>query len=214
MNSINKFIKDLAETKVNQNTFNQYSYKWKENEIRRNNLKLYLESMKKIKPKIILIAEAPGYRDSRLTGVPFTSEYLLMNNMPGLNLFGEKNGYRVVKKEGRLLKEATATMIWQTLIKYELEALAWNAYPFHPHRPGNARSNRTPLKGELLQGERFLIELLAMYKIERIIAVGNKAAESLNRLGISYQKVRHPAQGGKREFVEGMKRIKEKMDKK
>jgi hypothetical protein len=48
-----------------------------------------------------------------------------------------------------------------------------------------------------------------MFNIEKVIAMGNKAEESLNKLGISCEKVRHPAQGGKNEFVEGIRLIKE-----
>ena len=41
--------------------------------------------------------------------------------------------------------------------------------------------------------------------------MGNKAAESLNRLGIQYEKVRHPAQGGRNGFIRGMAELKEKL---
>jgi len=40
--------------------------------------------------------------------------------------------------------------------------------------------------------------------------MGNKAEETFNKLGISCEKVRHPKQGGKNEFVEGIRMIKEK----
>lgn len=48
-----------------------------------------------------------------------------------------------------------------------------------------------------------------MFSIEKVIAMGNKAEESLNKLGIGCEKVRHPAQGGKNEFVDGIRSIKE-----
>jgi hypothetical protein len=41
--------------------------------------------------------------------------------------------------------------------------------------------------------------------------MGNKAAESLNKLGIPHEKVRHPAQGGKSDFVRGMIALKDKL---
>lgn len=50
-----------------------------------------------------------------------------------------------------------------------------------------------------------------MFQIELIVAVGNKAEESLLKLGVEHEKVRHPAQGGKNEFVQGIKRIKKEM---
>jgi uracil-DNA glycosylase len=203
------FVEELAETKVTENVYNQYSYESDENEVRRKNLLIYLENMYKLKPEVILVGEAPGYRGCRLTGVPFTSEYLLMNNMKGMNLFGKGAGYRLVAEKEKLLKEATATIIWETLIKYDIISLAWNAFPFHPHKPGNGESNRAPLKGELLIGEKPLLKIIEAFKIKKVVAVGRKAEESLGKLNINCSKVRHPAQGGKNEFVEGIRRIKD-----
>ncbi len=202
------FVEELANTKVTPNVYNQYSYEYHENSIRRDNLLIYLKQMYKLKPKILLVGEAPGYRGCRLTGVPFTSEHLLMNNIEGLELFGEINGYRLAMEKNKLLKEATATMIWSTLIRYNIMALSWNAFPFHPHKEGNGKSNRTPLIKELLIGQKPLLQMIEMFDINMVVAVGNKAEENLTKLGISCQKVRHPAQGGKNEFVEGIKSLR------
>ena len=204
-----EFVEELATTEVTQNVYNQYSYENPENSIRRDNLLIYLEQMSKLKPKMILVGEAPGYRGCRLTGVPFTSDYLLMKNIKGLDLFGEDKGYKLATKGDRLFKEATATIIWDTLVKYEFMILSWNAFPFHPYKQGNLESNRTPLKKELLIGEKPLLKMIEMFNIEKVIAVGNKAEESLNKLGFNCNKVRHPAQGGKNDFVEGIRLLKE-----
>jgi uracil-DNA glycosylase len=206
---IREFVEELATTEVTQNVYNQYSYESPENAIRRDNLLIYLEQMSKLKPKMILVGEAPGYRGCRLTGVPFTSDNLLMKNIEGLNLFGEDKGYKLAIKGDKLLKEATATIIWNTLVHFDLMILSWNAFPFHPYKQGNLESNRTPLKKELLIGEKPLLRLIEMFNIEKVIAVGNKAEESLNKLGFNCEKVRHPAQGGKNEFVDGIRLLKE-----
>ena len=202
------FVEELATMEVTPNVYNQYSYECHENSVRRDNLLIYLKQMYKLKPKIILVGEAPGYRGCRLTGVPFTSEHLLMNNIEGLELFGKEKGYRLALKKDNLLKEATATIIWSTLVKYNIMVLSWNAFPFHPYKQDNGESNRTPLKKELLIGEKPLLKIIEMFNIEKVIAMGNKAEESLNKLSISCEKVRHPAQGGKNEFVEGIRLIK------
>jgi uracil-DNA glycosylase len=212
MIKLENFVEELAAAGVMSNVYNQYSYEFEENTIRRKNLLVYLSQMYKIKPKVILVGEAPGYRGCRLTGVPFTSDYLLMNNMEGLSLFGREAGYSLTQEKDKLLKEATATIIWETLIKYDLMALAWNAFPFHPHKKENGESNRTPLKSELLIGERFLVKMIEMFEIKKVVAVGNKAEESLKKLNICADKVRHPAQGGKAQFVEGIRKIKEQLD--
>ncbi len=199
------FIEELAHTEVPPDVCNQYSYIRPENAVRRENLFIYLKQMYELKPDIMLVGEAPGYRGCRLTGVPFTSEYLLLNSMEGLDLFGQDKGYRLASRHDRLIKEATATIIWQTLAKSSKTALSWNAFPFHPHKKGNEDSNRPPTKKELLIGEKPLMQMIEMYQVKKVIAVGNKAEESLKKLGIAYEKVRHPAQGGKNEFVNGMK---------
>ena len=202
------FIDVLARTKVPDNVYNQFSYANKENAIRRENLLIYLKQMYRLNPKLILVAEAPGYRGNRITGVPFTSEHLLMNNISGLDLFGKDKGYRLPVEKDKLLKEATATIIWKTLLEYDIFALGWNAFPFHPHKKDNPQSNRTPNRHELLLGENFLLKMIKMFNVETIVAVGNKSKESLDKLGIDSTKVRHPAQGGKNEFVKGLSAFK------
>lgn len=203
------FIGDLATIEPLPNVHNQYDYSNEENAIRRENLFIYLKQMQILKPRIMLVAEAPGYRGSRLTGVPFTSEHLLMNNMNGTHIFGKEAGFRLAASSNdKLLKEATATIIRETLVKHEILALAWNAFPYHPYKPGIENSNRTPLKNELIIGEQFLLKLIELYEIEHIVAVGRKAEQSLKKLNIPAHVVRHPAQGGKNEFVQGIIRIK------
>ena len=211
IDEIDRFIQKLATINVPPNVYNQYSDDHPESSVRRKNLGLYLQQMANVKPKIMLVGEAPGYRGSRLTGVPFTSEYLLMHNKEGLTLFGEENGYELPIEKEKLLKEATATIIWETMLKEELVFLSWNPFPFHPHRINEEKSNRMPTKKELMIGEVFLLDLVRLYQIEEIITMGNKAYESLTKLGIKCQKVRHPAQGGKKEFVAGVKQIKENL---
>jgi uracil-DNA glycosylase len=205
---IKSFVEELAMTEVTPNVYNQYSYSSEENAVRRENLTIYLKHMYKLKPRIILVGEAPGYKGCRLTGVPFSSEYLLMNGIEGLDIFGKKAGYKLACDKGKLPKEATATIIWETLSKYDIFALAWNAFPFHPHKEGLGESNRTPLNKELLIGEKPLLQMLEMFNIKQVVAVGNKAEQTLKKLNINAHKVRHPAQGGKNEFVEGIRQVK------
>ena len=211
MKKLKNFVEELASMEVTPNVYNQYSYASEENAVRRNNLLIYLKQMYKLKPEIIFVGEAPGYRGCRLTGVPFTSEHLLMNNVMGLNFFGKESGYRLISENDRLIKEATATIIWETFTKYKFLPLAWNAFPFHPHKEGIEKSNRTPLKLELITGEKPLMELIEIFDIKKVVAVGRKSEQTLNKLDINAYKVRHPAQGGKNEFVEGIRMLKDKL---
>jgi uracil-DNA glycosylase len=91
--------------------------------------------------------------------------------------------------------------MWRTLQSLAVLPLLWNAFPFHPHRTGQPLSNRRPARRELDIGAVYLIQLLGIFKPERVVAVGNCAAESLARLGIFHYKVRHPSHGGKQAFM-------------
>lgn len=163
--------------------------------------------MKEVQPRVLLVAEAPGYRGMRLTGVPFTSPDLVRTGLDRFDLFGEHRGYRSPAEYPHIKKEQSGTIVWGTLSANGALPLIWNAFPFHPHLPGKPLSNRTPTAKELEIGLAFLQEMIALFGIEEVVAIGNKAYDSLTRLGFSCQKVRHPAQSGKNQFVEGICRI-------
>jgi len=102
-------------------------------------------------------------------------------------------------------------MVWECLGKYESKPLIWNIFPFHPHKKGNYKSNRTPNRDELDFGKEFLFDLLKIFSIQRIAAVGNKAQSGLKGSNLSYQNIRHPSMGGKAEFNIGIDRIMNKL---
>jgi len=201
----NQFVEALARVKLPSNAFNQYSYQVILNSIRRHNLLLYLQQMANLNPQILLVGEAPGYRGCRLTGVPFTSEFILLNGLEKLSLFGQSRGYQKTDESKQLSREASASIFWEVLEKTQPVPLIWNAFPFHPFQAGNERSNRQPKGAELLIGQEFLQNLIELFNIELIVAVGNTAASSLKTMGIACQKVRHPSHGGKTQFTIGIR---------
>ncbi|MDX1994578.1 MAG: uracil-DNA glycosylase [bacterium] len=176
---------------------------------RRANLALYLRQMQARNPSLLLVGEAPSYRGARITGVPFAGRTMLLDGIPGVPLFGREKGYTLPEEDqGRTLnREATATILWNVIAALDPLPLLWNSYPFHPHLPGNPFSNRKPRMGELAIGKRFLQDMLAMFEIRQIVAIGNTAYDALCSLEIACEKVRHPSQGGKRDFVAGLERI-------
>lgn len=204
--AIDTFVAQLAAAALLPHVTNHYArvegdYVTSEaNRARRANLRLYLRQMAAQRPSFLLIGEAPGYRGCRVTGVPFTNKHLLLGEWS--NCFLRKDGFRIIEEGIELSpREATAAIMWQTLQNLGFFPLLWNAFPFHPHRPEEPLSNRRPTRRELDIGGAYLQALIKIFEPERVVAVGNCAAESLARLGIAHTKVRHPSHGGKRVFI-------------
>jgi uracil-DNA glycosylase len=204
---IDQLILELAAESFGEDVFNEYAEGDSNNALRRANLRRYLVDMAERKPKTVLVMEAPGYRGCRLTGVPVTSRKILQTGIPQLQVFGE--AYHLPDDSGfeDILGEQSATIVWETLASLDTVPLIWNSFPFHPRQAGSPRSNRAPRSSEKELGRKYLQRILEAYQPETYIAVGNVAAEALQTLGISYQKVRHPAQGGKNDFVAGLKAL-------
>jgi hypothetical protein len=125
----------------------------------------------------------------------------------GSRILGADRGYRKATPGPRLSTEASATMVWSTIRTMRPLPMLWNAFPFHPFHAGEPDSNRVPSSAELLAGAPFIERLMRLFPIERVVAIGNQASLSLTRLEIEHTKVRHPSQGGKNLFVEGMARL-------
>jgi uracil-DNA glycosylase len=209
-----RFLDALSRTEVSDRACNQFSRLSGDvqmNAVRRRNLRLYLEDLDAIGPRTLLIGEAPSYRGGRLTGIAFVSESLMLDGVEhsrGRTL-GEERGFRKATASPKPSTEASATMVWGTIRSLDPLPLLWNALPFHPFHAGNSQSNRMPTPAELAIGARFIEMLLRLFDIDVVVAVGNQADASLDRLGIAHEKVRHPSQGGKQKFVAGMARLQQ-----
>jgi len=121
-----------------------------------------------------VVAEAPGYRGTRVSGIPLTSERQLTGDGPA---------------------EATATIVHRVLddLGCAGDVLLWNAVPTHP---GDERSNRRPTRGEIEAGLPFARELA---RGRRLVAVGRVAHAAF---GGPY--IRHPSHGGAAAFRRGL----------
>lgn len=207
MSAIATFIQRLAQTETPPAVHNQYAGESRAARIRRANLGRYLEQMAARRPRLLLVGEAAGHRGCRLTGVPFTSEAILLRGVPTHNLFGRDNGYAQTGERQGVTGEQTATIVWELLAGLRPLPLLWNALPFHPFRPDRPWSNRTPRVGELALGRPFLPFLLDQFPVETVVAAGNKAAFALSRWDVPAHKIRHPSHGGKAEFTEGLQTL-------
>src|SRR6187200_1998547 len=85
-------------------------------------------------PRWLLLGEAAGYQGAHVSGIPFTSERLLLEGkIPRIDIGGRRLSTRA-----RPWSEPSATTVWGTLHALDRAdaTLLWNAYPWHPHRPG------------------------------------------------------------------------------
>lgn len=213
MPPFDSFLHALADAQVSDRATNQFSRTVGDlhgNAVRRRNLRLYLNELAAIGPRMLLIGEAVSYRGGRLTGIAFVSETVMLGGVGTRSgrVLGADRGYRKATPGPKLSTEASATMVWGTVAQIEPLPLLWNAFPFHPFHPGEPDSNRVPSAAELLLGEQFIQRLLRLFPaIEQIVAIGNQASLSLTRMNVPHEKVRHPSQGGKNLFVAGMARL-------
>jgi hypothetical protein len=209
---LDSFLRDLASVEVSHRACNQFSRTTgdlRENAIRRRNLRVYLTEMMAIRPRLLLIGEAVSYRGGRLTGIAFVSESVMLGGVETRSghILGADRGYRKATSGPRLSTEASATMVWGTIREMHPLPLLWNAFPFHPFHEGQPDTNRAPTPAELAIGAPFIARLMRLFAFERVVAIGNSASASLTKMEIAHDKVRHPSQGGKNLFVEGMARL-------
>lgn len=196
---IKKLIDDLARHPLTPNVNNPWDYSRRENEIRRKNLLGYFQKMYELKPKILLVGEAPGYRGCGRVGMPFSSEKLVLSHP----FFADRDTFNVENKETPLA-EASASIVWKTFDTLDFYPLMWATYPYHPHKPGNVFSNRAPKPDEIEIGRQFITRLVDIYGIQKVIAVGRVAEGTLKELNIQAFAVRHPSHGGATLFAQGL----------
>lgn len=156
--------------------------------IRLANLARYLSERRNA--PIALIGEAAGYRGCRFTGIPFAAEAQLLE--------WRNPGYRTTSSRG-CYDERSARCVWR-IVGARDDVVCWNAFPWHPHKPGRPLSNRPPSTAELHIGSLVLKRFLEWKQPERVIAVGRTAERALRMLGMTTTYVRHPSHGGRRRF--------------
>jgi hypothetical protein len=179
-------------------------------EIRRQQLLSYLQERIGV-ADTLLCAEAIGYQGGHFSGIPMTSERLLLGGLQHKNLhsgmvFQNLVPQRTSREDLKPLgfTEPTATIVWGFLAEHGVDSrrvVLWNAFPWHPYHPDRGMlSNRTPNEIELAAGHQILKQLLELGQFKQIIAVGEKSSLQLHELGIAAKKVRHPANGGAGKF--------------
>lgn len=198
---LKRFVEKLARTELSLSACNQYSYEDPHNEYRRNNLLRYLKALRAKNPKVLLVGEAPGYRGTRRTGVPFSSERLIMD---GGILSGHELGFELPPTTEKPIAEMSAGVVWRTLHAHQFYPLIWASFPFHPHFEGKPDTNRAPSKEELKIGAEFLKEIMMLFPGTEVVAIGRVAEKTLKDLGFDPHHIRHPSHGGATMFAKGI----------
>ena len=207
--------------------------------LRRKQLHAYLQ--KRLgKAQLAVIGEALGYRGGHFSGIPMTSERILLGKHPRTvaalcerrNLCGRvgDGGHRQPlqiisgirpRRTSRPEKcpdgfsEPTATIVWGTLLKLGVrpdEFVLWNAFPWHSFDPHRGMlSNRMPNEPERAAGLPVLNAFLKLFPCEQVVALGKIAAAQLEQLRVNAYCVRHPASGGARLFRQQIAKVVNKL---
>lgn len=202
-----KFVALLSEMRF-RHVFNPYSdicpeFDFPDANLRRQkNLIAILECVLDSKTKTLWVARDLGYRGGRRTGLALTDEA----HLDKLNhLF---NGVSVEKVTvGPIVKERTASVIWNMMEAVGEPVLMWNVFPFHPHEPGKPFSNRSHTRMERDLSRPIFDALLKMISPEQLVSIGQDAKKMLGEVDVPVSAVRHPSYGGQREFESGIREI-------
>jgi len=202
--------------------------------IRRKHLTIYFRE-RLGKARLAIVGEALGYRGGHFSGIPMTSERMLLGKKPEIAAALSQRRTRQVPGDGgrRLplqilsgikprrtskpsvcpdgFSEPTATIVWGALLKIGVlpdAFVLWNAFPWHSFDPHRGRlSNRMPNKSEQFSGRTVLKSFFELFACEQIVALGKIAAAQLDQLGLNAHCVRHPASGGAKLFRQQIARI-------
>jgi len=178
--------------------------------IRRKHLTVYFRE-RLGKARLAIIGEALGYRGGHFSGIPMTSERMLLGNQPVIvaGIKPRRTSRPSVCPNG--FSEPTATIVWGALLRLGLKPdqfVLWNAFPWHSFDPRRGPlSNRMPNKSEQLSGRPALKAFLELFACEQIVALGKIAAAQLKQLGVNAHCVRHPASGGAKLFRQQIAKI-------
>ena len=201
------FVADLARMRF-ENVFNPYSDTC---EIcdgpdapakRRRNLESVLSAAVAGGVDALWVGLELGHGGGRRTGLPRTDDRRLQTH-------GTRFGLADLEPPtiaGRSV-ELTASAVWEALESVPGRVLLWNVFPLHPHKPGTSLSNRRHHPAEREAGIAILKRLKEQLSDAPIIAVGRHAEAALRRAGYPHDAVRHPAYGGKPDFLAGVAQL-------
>jgi hypothetical protein len=179
--------------------------------LRRGNLLRYLDLMAAIGPRVLLLAEAPGYRGMTVSGIPFTSARELAARPGLITGLPEGDGFAVPEHPDAAW-ESSSGIVWRALSTWRGPLpLLGGVYPNHPFVRGDRLTNRAPRPAEVRAGAPVALALAEAFDIEVVAAVGRKAQGAMAAAGVDAPALRHPAQGGASIFTRQVHELNERM---
>ncbi len=179
-------------------------------QIRRDQLTRYL--LARENATHLLVGEASGWQGCRFSGIPFTSERMVIGRHETLQqevVFGNApGGERTSTQDWQNgaqrrfgMAEASATILWKAVLEHlcAFDFVLWNVVPWHPHQADAPRSNRSGAHSltcdELYRGGLHLQETLQLFPNAVVVAVGEMARVAVSLLRQGAACVRHPSHG-------------------
>lgn len=190
--------------------------------IRSNQLTQYLsERINSV--RILNVGEALGFNGGKFTGIPMMSERILLGHhreIPSecvLSSTAVRTSNEAAAPKPSIqaygYTEQTATIVWKVIQAQSQQIVNWNAFPFHPYTAEGRLTNRPASRftdAERAIGASILRALLNLISSNNVtvVAIGNQARDTLTDIGIPpHFCVRHPANGGARDFTTGMREV-------
>lgn len=170
---------------------------------RARTLSAILEQAEQSGVDAIWIGRDLGYKGGRRTGLALTDDVWASDHAARWKIGLERPTI------GAFVAERTAKVIWDLLGRIDGPIFLWNAFPLHPHEPATPFSNRQHNSAERRAGEEILDELVRRLRPRRLIAIGNDAAKSTERVrgAEEIRTVRHPSYGGQTDFIRQISNI-------
>lgn len=174
-------------------------------QVRTHNLKTYLRNLLDAGADVILCGEAPSFAGCRFSGIAFSDEVRVSEQrfpFQGCQLLPA-----AASLQRPLMKERSASVVWDALGRAPVLPVLWNSIQLHPHPPGVALKNRTPRTDEFELGHESLRTLIELVRPRLVVAVGRTAEKALQQIDQPAAYVRHPAHGGHTQFLQGLEEL-------